>query len=692
MVESKKHWTKKIKPGLLAYGNIDYWSNEIPGVSTFGDKPDRVGPDHLKELFDHAIEIIPDHQLQTTPIFLLATAGMRLLPDNERKELLKEICSYTKATTKLMISDCNLHIQVIPGETEGLYGWIAANYLLGGFDSPRDHAHGQGHHTYGFLDMGGASAQIAFAPNSTEAEKHADNLKLIRFRNVKGVVSEYKVFVTTWLEFGVHEARRRYIELLMKTYGSEKGELPDPCLPKSLTMSTKGDILTPDKINGEEVHLIGTGEFQECLKSAYPLLNKELPCPDPPCLLNGGHAPAIDFGINHFVGVSEYWHTTHEIFETSHKDKAYDLKTYQQRVSDFCSQPWQEILEGVKEEKWGNKVKEATTSEVCFKASWLINVLHDGIGIPRVGLEGMKSNGQNGTKEILDGVKEKGFTDAFQPINKIDDTEVSWTLGRMVLYAASEIPPTKTNTLPVGFGPNVKGVPPDFQLAGIYHPPRPNATNPEFDSEPESWRDTLFEGRTPRRIPGFLLFMLIVCIAVFLLCGKDRRSRLYHKLFSHFKFGRPGRRGRGGIFAPKPLYSPSTLHHGASERLLESGIHDPDDFELGSLDGAEDDSYSDDSGRSKNGRTSGWATPRLRTPKTDSGVSEFGGHVGNGIGLGLGKTAPGNAMDRSGLFVRTDSRERLSGLGLGEERTRPRSRRGSPTRFKSPLMGTLVED
>ena len=665
----------------------------VLGVSTFGDKPDRVGPDHLKELFDHAIEIIPEESLSDTPIFLLATAGMRLLPDNQRKELLQEICSYAKSTTKFMLSDCNLHIQVIPGETEGLYGWIAANYLLGGFDSLRDHAHGKGHHTYGFLDMGGASAQIAFAPNATEAEKHADDLKLVRFRNVKGAVSEYKVFVTTWLEFGVHEARRRYVELLMKQYGETKSELPDPCMPAGLAMSTKGDILTPDKINGKEVHLIGTGKFEECLSAAYPLLNKELPCSNPPCLLNGGHAPAIDFGINHFVGVSEYWHTTHEIFEKSHKDKAYDFKTYQNRVSEFCSQPWQDILEGVKEEKWGDNVKEATTAEVCFKASWLINVLHEGIGIPRVGLESMKSGGQNGTKQVLDSAKEKGFTDPFQAVNRIDDTEVSWTLGRMVLYAASEIPPGKTNNLPVGFGPNVpnsKGVPPGFQLAGVYHPPPPNATNSDLDSEPESWRDTLFEGKTPRRIPGLLLFMLIVCIAVFLLCGKDRRSRLYHKLFSRFNFGRPGRRGRGGIFVSKSPYSPSTLHHGANERLLESGMHDPDDFELGSIDGAEDDSYSDDSGRSKNGKASGWATPRLRTPKTDGGFSEFGGH-GDGVGLGLGKTKSGNAKDRSGLISRTDSRERLSGLGLGEER-RSRSRRGSPTRFKSPLIGTLAND
>ncbi|KAL9102454.1 MAG: hypothetical protein Q9187_009121, partial [Circinaria calcarea] len=179
------------------------------GISSFGDSPGSVGPDHLRQLFDHALSIVPPDAVKDTPIFLLATAGVRLLPELRRKALLDQICTFARSTTKFLLPDCNLHIQVIPGETEGLYGWIAANYLLGGFDAPEEHAHGKGHHTYGFLDMGGASAQIAFAPNATEADRHAEDLKLLRMRTINGAVAEYKVFVTTWLGFGVHEARRR---------------------------------------------------------------------------------------------------------------------------------------------------------------------------------------------------------------------------------------------------------------------------------------------------------------------------------------------------------------------------------------------------------------------------------------------------------------------------------------------------
>src|SRR6201996_1410847 len=197
-LETKDKWTKKVHPGL----------------STFGKTPDRVGPDHLQPLLEHALKYIPEDAVPSTPIFLLATAGMRLLPDHQQKAVLRNICSYIKSETKLFLPDCDVHVQVIPGETEGLYGWIAANYLLGGFDSPEGHDHGKGHHTYGFLDMGGASAQIAFAPNATEAEKHANDLTLLRLRTINGMPQEYKVFVTTWLGVGDRESRDRYINAL----------------------------------------------------------------------------------------------------------------------------------------------------------------------------------------------------------------------------------------------------------------------------------------------------------------------------------------------------------------------------------------------------------------------------------------------------------------------------------------------
>ncbi|KAI4214962.1 MAG: hypothetical protein LQ351_002678 [Letrouitia transgressa] len=637
-----------------AQGTLNLFANCYSGVSKFGEKPDRIGPDHLKELFEHALQIVPKEQVAHTPLLLLATAGMRLLPDRQQRELLQSMCSYAHSNTKFLIPDCGSNFQVITGQTEGLYGWVAANYLLGGFDSPEDHEHGKGHHTYGFLDMGGASAQIAFAPNRTEAERHANDLTLLRMRTLDGAAAEYRIFVTSLLEFGVNEARRRYVEVLQKEAGKSKtDELLDPCLPDGLSTTTKGDILLPGSkvVDGEAPTIRGTGHFDECLKKTFPLLDKEAPCKDEPCLLHSVHVPAIDFDVNHFVGVSEYWHTTHEIFEFGHKDKAYDFNTYQQRVSDFCSQDWGSIEEGINKHAWGKNVEEGTVIKICFKASWIINMLHDGIGIPRVGLENTHTTGHNGTKGILDGAKDKGFLDPFQAVDKIADTEVSWTLGKMVIYASSQIP-AKEDGLPVGFGSNVPGTAADFEYGGL----KEALSNDTTQDLREGWHDTLFNGGSPRRIPGLLLFLFIICVALFLLCGRERRQRIYSKLNTHSSRRlRPGK--RRGLFGSKMPFLRSGPDQVTYERVAEEGSAGGE-FELGFVDGDfEDNEHSDSSAGSGSQaeKASGWATPRMH--QTSGG--EFFEHSNNSRGVGLGIL--GNAMNRSGLTGRVDSKEKLAG-------------------------------
>ncbi|KAM0145174.1 hypothetical protein ACHAP3_000296 [Botrytis cinerea] len=667
-LETNKKWTKKIKPG----------------VSTFGERPNDVGPEHLQQLLDHALDIVPKDQVSDTPIFLMATAGMRLLPQVQQNVLLSEICAYAQKHTKFDLPDCGLHIQVIPGETEGLYGWIAANYLLGGFDTPEEHAHGKGHHTYGFLDMGGASAQIAFAPNTTEAEKHANDLKLLRMRTMNGQPAEYKVFTTTWLGFGVNQARHRFIESLKDaSYTKDTKELLDPCLPAGLKTTLDGDVVDGSKPTGKNPILLGTGQFDQCLAATYPLLDKDAPCADKPCLLHGQHVPAIDFDVNHFVGVSEYWHTTHEVFEMSHKDRAYDFTKYQALVKDFCSEEWDDIEAEVKKKKWGKKVDVKTAQEVCFKASWLINVLHDGIGVPRVGLEKPGPN-YNATKEMMLHSKGKGFLDPFQAVDKIDGVEVSWTLGKMILYASGQVPPASEDALPVGFGSNTLGVPTDFQLAGSNANPIP-----QDDDDWSDAADDLIEKAHSRSAPGLLLFFFLLALFAYLFRKRDRRLRLYRGVNTILRRNRrPGspKKGSRGLFGAGKLFGSrgSTSY----ERVLEDGDAAAE-FELGDIDSSEENDNSDGSEGSRVGRSSGLATPKLNVVNFEAAnYFDNNSQHGQGIGLGLGSGLP-NAWNRSGLVVRTESRERLApalhSLGAGR-----RSRTGSPTR-KSPLMTPLEE-
>lgn len=606
---------------------------------------------------------------------------MRLLADHEQKELLKNICGYLREKSNFMLPDCRVHVQVIDGKTEALYGWIAANYLLGGFDKPGKHDHGKGHHTYGFLDMGGASAQIAFAPNATESKKHANDLTLLRLRTLNGEPEEHRVFVTSWLGFGVRQARNRYVKELLSS-GSQR-EHPDPCLPSGVRTTVDGSIIPPDsQVPDGSAYLLGTGNFESCLHRTVPLLEKDVPCEDEPCLLNGVHVPAIDFEVNHFVGISEYWHTTHEIFEMGHKDKAYDFHTYQLRVKEFCDQDWKEIEAGISTSKWGKQVDEEKANEVCFKAAWIINMLHDGIGVPRIGIEGTHASGVNATTEIAKQGKDRGFLDPFQAVNKIGSTEVSWTLGKAVLYASSQVPPAR-HSLPVGFGSNVPGIPDDFQYPASPRLPLPiDDVNQGSNSTAEHWHDALFDGDSPRRIPGVFLFAFIVVLALFFLCGRERRARTYRRI--NRSLGRTGgshrkRGSAGSLLSALGRKLPWSKRKGPSyERVLEDGMRD---FELG-------DSATDSEGDSFDATSS---TTPVGLSKSSSSIwghnqtLKYGFDNSSSQSLGSMREHGPHAYDRNGLVIRTESRDRLLPVALGPTTNGRRSRATSPVRQKPPF-------
>ncbi|KAJ2901976.1 hypothetical protein MKZ38_001166 [Zalerion maritima] len=650
-LKTKDEWTKKIRPG----------------ISSFGAHPEDVGDEHLKQLLDHALSIVPEDKIVDTPFFLMATAGMRLLPQGQQHDILDQVCTYVRQNTQFSLPDCSHQIRVIPGETEGLYGWIATNYLLGGFDKPESHNHGKGHHTYGFLDMGGASAQIAFAPNSTEAEKHANDLKLLRLRKVSGQADEHQVFTASWLGFGVNQARGRYVDALEDKYEGGETEIPDPCMPRGLRTTPQGDLVESASVDGG-ITLAGTGKFGKCLLDTYPLLGKDAPCEDEPCLLNGQHVPAIDFDVNHFIGVSEYWHTTHGVFGGS-GNKAYDFNTYQHHVIDFCSQNWEDIEEAVATHKKASKNKKEikNAQEACFKASWLTNVLHDGIGIPRVGIEHTGPPGLNASQGVLEDAQDTGFLDPFQPVDEIDHIEVSWTLGPMVLYASGQVPPTGSS-LAVGFGSNVKDkIPPDFQHAGSNY----TLGTPEDDGWSDA-ADDIIETATSSGGPSFLFFILTMLILAFLLRHRERRRRIFGwiGMFSRRrrKPGSPRTAFRSGTLAiANKIFGRSSAGY---ERVMEEG--DFAQFELGDVE-SDDSDHSGSSEGSRLGQTSGLATPTLnmdgRFDDPRKGLSGF---------------------DRSGLAVRTESRERLVPphmLSAGR-----RSRATSPTRMKSSLAPTYEHD
>ena len=94
-----------------------------PGLSAYKDKPSDAGAS-LLPLLAHAKTKIPAEEIAKTPVFLMATAGLRMVARLEGCHLQSDdhpIFGFLFRCEWATLLD---------GRDEGLYGWVTVNYLL----------------------------------------------------------------------------------------------------------------------------------------------------------------------------------------------------------------------------------------------------------------------------------------------------------------------------------------------------------------------------------------------------------------------------------------------------------------------------------------------------------------------------------------------------------------------------------
>ncbi|NXT04390.1 ENTP4 diphosphohydrolase, partial [Prunella fulvescens] len=211
-----------------------------PGISEFASSPDKVS-DYISPLLSFAAEHVPRSKHKETPLYILCTAGMRILPESQQKAILEDLLTDIPVHFDFLFSDS--HAEVISGKQEGVYAWIGINFVLGRFEHTDDGEDLQGdwglqgvpgseHHdpifrkrTVGILDMGGVSTQIAYeVPQSVSlASPHQEEVakNLLAEVNLGCDAHQtehvYRVYVATFLGFGGNAARRRYEESLFSS-------------------------------------------------------------------------------------------------------------------------------------------------------------------------------------------------------------------------------------------------------------------------------------------------------------------------------------------------------------------------------------------------------------------------------------------------------------------------------------------
>ncbi|XP_029465918.1 ectonucleoside triphosphate diphosphohydrolase 1 isoform X2 [Rhinatrema bivittatum] len=387
---------------------MDMCKVDGPGISSYSMEVEKAGLS-LHKCMNRAKEVIPKNQHKDTPVYLGATAGMRLLRLGN-SDVADAVLSSVEKSLRLFPFDFQ-GSRIITGQEEGAYGWITINYLLGNFKQtsswlpflPESKTE-----TSGALDLGGASTQITFVPENNMNESQ-DNFLHFRLYG-----KSYSVYTHSFLCYGKDQALRLQLANSIKIAGSTT--LQDPCfnpgyIRNMSAIDLYGSPCTAQHkvLPSEPILITGTGDYETCQQNIQGIFNRTH-CTYSRCSFNGVFQPQLqgDFGA-----FSAFYFVMNFLNMTS-VEKPRTLSTVKETVREFCSRPWQMVKENFP------KVKEKYLIEYCFSGTYILTLLEMGYGF---------------TSENWENIYFLG---------KIRGSDAGWTLGYMLNLTnmiPAELPP-----------------------------------------------------------------------------------------------------------------------------------------------------------------------------------------------------------------------------------------------------------
>lgn len=222
----------------------------------------------LEPLIVWAERIVPREMHGDTPIFVLATAGLRRLRRDDAQRVLGDVGGVVKDHSFVFSRSW---IRVLSGREEAYYGWVALNYKMGSFDDY------PGSPTLGLTDLGGSSLQIvAEIDDGARDDVHAMRSKL-------GSI-EHRIVAYSLPAFGLNEAFDRTVLMLRSNESVERiasvSELRHPCLMSTFVQNytchyCSGFDATYQKIHSQpretephSLHLLGEPDWERCKELA----------------------------------------------------------------------------------------------------------------------------------------------------------------------------------------------------------------------------------------------------------------------------------------------------------------------------------------------------------------------------------------------------------------------------------------
>ncbi|OXB80633.1 UNVERIFIED_CONTAM: hypothetical protein H355_005562 [Colinus virginianus] len=242
------------------------------GISSYADDPAGAGAS-LKPCLDKAMTVIPVEQQRETPTYLGATAGMRLLREQNSTKAEQVFAEVTKAIREYPVDFRGA--QILTGNEEGAFGWITVNYLLetlikvwGGeraeYSFSGKWTHPPMEDVVGALDLGGASTQITFLPGTTTDDKNTTALLRLYGTN-------YSVYTHSYLCYGQKQVLKRLLASLHQD-SPDPQQISHPCYPRGY----RENVTTAELYNSPCVPTLSTPSPAQVLmlQKDFPTRNK----------------------------------------------------------------------------------------------------------------------------------------------------------------------------------------------------------------------------------------------------------------------------------------------------------------------------------------------------------------------------------------------------------------------------------
>lgn len=303
-----------------------------PGLSTYATDPSKAG-DSITELVEFAKGTVPEKLISITPIFLLATAGLRMLPNVTADAI---ILSVAAVLSKSGFAFKEGQARVLPGNYEGFYAWLAINYVNGALEKAAE-GDTRAAPLVNLIELGGASMQVSYMPlDRTLEAPYSSTISL------PGIARS--MYVRSFLGAGL-DAARSQADLLL-----ENGQ--DPCLPQGY----------------KDGNRTGLGNPELCYKLALKVLPRQ-GCNSSVAYCQDKQTAKTPRLTGVFQGVENFYYLTQYL----QLEEEAGIVEIEEAGAEFCGKTWEEVTRLANTNSW----QMDYARRVCFSSMYIYALLAD---------------------------------------------------------------------------------------------------------------------------------------------------------------------------------------------------------------------------------------------------------------------------------------------------------------------------